>query len=198
MKLKEKKEFFLFLLLMALFAILYKLVQIVAPGGVDVSIWLDDMIPFLNIFVVPYITYYFVFFIPAVYIYKNKKWFRPFAHSFLFVIVAGFLTQLLFQTTFTRPIIVQDSVLNSIIYFIYSVDKPLNLFPSFHVAITGLVNLALLDIDRRKGLYLLPLSILIIISTLLIKQHVILDIVGGLILAFAGYFLVFRKIKLEK
>jgi len=62
-----------------------------------------------------------------------------------------------------------------------------------HVTFSVLSTLCLLKLNKKAGQIILPLAILIAFSTLLIKQHVILDVIGGLFLAVLGYYFIFRR-----
>jgi membrane-associated phospholipid phosphatase len=61
---------------------------------------------------------------------------------------------------------------------------PNNTFPSLHVALTSSITAFVYEKDTKIGMVLIPLTFLIILSTIFIKQHVVLDIIGGLMLAF--------------
>ena len=70
---------------------------------------------------------------------------------------------------------------------VYSFDKPVNAFPSLHVAIPAIATLFIYLRSRKLGLYLVPVTVAVILSTVFIKQHAALDVLGGLILAFAVF-----------
>lgn len=70
-------------------------------------------------------------------------------------------------------------------------DKPGNTFPSLHVATTVLGALRLRH--RRGGALWLLWAALISVSTLTVKQHFLVDVLGGLAVAFAVHAVVFRK-----
>jgi membrane-associated phospholipid phosphatase len=68
---------------------------------------------------------------------------------------------------------------------LYLVDTPSNCFPSLHVALAALAGCALWRRGARVTAIVWPLSIMI--STLTTRQHVVLDIAGGLLCAAAAW-----------
>lgn len=69
--------------------------------------------------------------------------------------------------------------------FLYETDTPTNVFPSIHVFNTAVVCASVLKSakkKRAKALNLL-LSAAIVLSTVFLKQHSILDVAAGLLMA---------------
>lgn len=190
-KYKDKIIFILFILQITLF---YKLIQIYFPIGHIFKIsFIDENIPFFAPFIIPYFLFPIIMLLPFVLVFKNKKIFIALSLTFLFASALCNIIYILFQTTILRPEILSSTIFNKITLFIYSIDKPLNLFPSGHVTFTVLSNLCLLKINKKIAYIIFPITILIILSTLFIKQHYIPDVFGGLILAFLSYQLIFKK-----
>jgi membrane-associated phospholipid phosphatase len=61
----------------------------------------------------------------------------------------------------------------------YRIDPPLNCFPSLHVTTTTLTAIVLARVSRPLGWLGATVAALIAISTLFVKQHYLLDVVGG-------------------
>ena len=87
----------------------------------------------------------------------------------------------------TRAVLQQTDLFNWGVSLVYSLDQPLNAFPSLHVAIPVIATLFIYLRNRKLGIYLLPVTMLVILSTVFIKQHAVFDVVGGLILAFGVF-----------
>lgn len=181
--------FLLFILQMTLF---YKLIQTHFPTGVIFKTGLDDKIPFIPIFVIPYFFYFLILLLPFVLAFRDRKKFFAISTTFLLISIICNLIYILFQTTINRPEILVSSIFNKMILFIYSIDAPLNLFPSGHVTFSVLSTLCVFKLNKKIGYIILPITILIIFSTIFIKQHHIPDVIAGLILASLGYF-IFKK-----
>lgn len=68
-------------------------------------------------------------------------------------------------------------------------EKPTGAFPSSHVGIC-LINLILLYKYARKGFYItLPIAVLLMLSTVYIKAHYLIDVIAGFITAPLIYWL---------
>ena len=148
---------------------------------------IDSHIPYLKIFIIPYIIWYAFIFLCLFYFYlKDKKTY----FISLFSLVVGelicYVIYYFFQTTTPRPVVDGTDFLSTLIRTIYSNDEPYNCFPSIHVLTTSVVMVGLLKSSFRNFInvfFVTVTGILIILSTLYIKQHVVLDVVSGLGLA---------------
>jgi membrane-associated phospholipid phosphatase len=70
---------------------------------------------------------------------------------------------------------------------LYSADPPYNCFPSLHVAHSFVSALACSRVHRPLGFTATIGAALVALSTLYTKQHYVLDVIGGIVLAFAAY-----------
>ena len=97
---------------------------------------------------------------------------------------------LVFPTTNTRPVIEPEGFWNRVMLMVYQVDAADNLFPSIHCLVSWFCYIGLRG--RRevpkwyRGVSCL-LAVLVCISTLTTKQHVIVDVIGGVLLAEVCY-----------
>ena len=78
---------------------------------------------------------------------------------------------------------VPDSLSGSLVARIYRMDQPVCGFPSLHVSTSLLAALILLRERRVIGILSFVFFLLTAVSTLFIKQHVILDVLGGIMMA---------------
>jgi membrane-associated phospholipid phosphatase len=69
----------------------------------------------------------------------------------------------------------------------YQLDAPLNCFPSLHVATVTLAALSTSKVDPWLGGAAGVAALLVAASTLLVKQHYLLDVAGGVGLALSAY-----------
>lgn len=154
---------------------------------------LDHKIPFLPWTVLIYFGCYL--FWAANYVLASRQG-REEAYTFL---SADFLAKwicfvffLLIPTTNTRPTVPEGGVWNALMRFLYWIDSPENLFPSIHcltswfcyIGIRGRKNVSVF----YRGFSLL-FALAVCVSTLTTKQHVILDVVGGVALAELSYWI---------
>lgn len=190
-KYKDKIFFILFILQITL---VYKLIQFYFVSEHVFKTPLDDRIPFVAWFVIPYILYVIVLIVVFAMAAKNKHLFLATSKACFFAATVCNITFILFPTMILRPEIFPSTIYDKIVLSIYSIDSALiSCFPSEHVTFSVLLNLCLIGINKRISYVFLPLTILIVLSTLFIKQHYIPDVLSGLLLAFLTYKLVFKK-----
>lgn len=160
---------------------------------------LDDMLPFCEIFVIPYVGWYFLVFGSLLYFllyniesFKNLQTFIIITQVVAMAIYIAFPNmQDLRPAEFPR-----DNFLSRIVGFLYYFDTNTNVFPSLHVG----YSLALASVWlKEKGAsfawkaFVLIAVILICLSTAFIKQHSVLDIfAAGAICLFAEV-IVYKK-----
>lgn len=199
-KLKET-PYLLFLLVMPVLGLIYKILNTNPRNPVILSTNLDTMIPFLPIFIVPYIVWYA--FILGYLIYFWYKDISVYLKT-LSVIVIGelvcFVIYFYFQTTVPRPKLVGDGILVDLVGMIYSHDQPFNAFPSIHVLTTFAIILGNINIRNKHIFHSVFVSVMgsmIIISTLFVKQHYILDMFASMFLTSFIYGIVFELYELK-
>lgn len=155
-----------------------------------IHMWLDDYIPFVEFFVVPYFLWFV--YVGTVFLYlffhDKKEFYRYCAYLFtgmtLFLIISTVWPNghLLRPTTFTR-----DNIFINLVQFLYSADTSTNIFPSIHVYNSIAAHMAVLNCKSlrenkavRAGSLVLMVSI--ILSTIFLKQHSLFDVLGGIAL----------------
>ena len=93
---------------------------------------------------------------------------------------------MLFRSTNTRPELVGNSLSVHLLGWLYSIDKPANLLPSIHCMNSWFCYIAVRgrkDIPRWYRIFSFVFAWLIGLSTVFIRQHVVLDIAAGFLLA---------------
>ncbi|MGI6012972.1 MAG: phosphatase PAP2 family protein [Oscillospiraceae bacterium] len=164
---------------------------------------LDDKIPFLEIFVIPYYLWYPFLGVTALYfVMADPPVFRHYMYFMMLGMTLSLLICVLFPNgqdlrpdTFER-----ENLFSALVGVIYRVDNNLNVFPSMHVVGSWAVVGAWFHSDkpRRKGLVrgvALTLAVLISASTVLIKQHSILDVIGSVVLCVPLDLLLYGKFR---
>lgn len=148
-------------------------------GVYNLTTDLDRALPLVKIFIIPYMTLWFFLAFCFVYLcFKNRKVYYKIMITLILCYVVAFITYYFFQTTVPRPLVTGDDIFSKLILFTYNSDEPLNCFPSIHVITAYLAVKGINATNARKSIKI-PVNILgflIIISTQLVKQHVIMDI----------------------
>jgi len=184
-KMQERlKKIILLLTIIALYLGIYRLVQTINPVGFNLAIGLDSHIPLIPEFAVIYLLYIpMIIFVFAFY-WNDYKTYRSISFMLIAVISIAIVIYYSFQTEVLRPIFESTDFFTRLTNTIYKYDMPNNTFPSLHVALTSSITAFVYEKNTKVGMILIPLTLLIILSTIFIKQHVVLDIMGGLMLAF--------------
>ena len=205
-KLGEVKEYIkhnkyvLILLYIPFFVLSFILVERLVPSGSDywaTDLPIDSKIPFVEAFVIPYCLWYPYLIVMGLYLLAHDV---PEFKRYAAFIISGFTLCLLFCALVPngqnlRPEqFPRDNVFTRMIAAIYAADTNTNVFPSMHVV--GVVAACCATFEsgkmRRYRIFSLVLSILITASTLFIKQHAVLDIVGSIALSIPLYFIIYR------
>ncbi len=161
---------------------------------------LDDMIPFMEVFVIPYILWFF--FIAFCTAYPLLKYEKEDYWRFMIFLGTGMTLFLIISTIFPtiqylRPTqFERNNIFTALVSVFYKYDTPTNVFPSMHVynAIGGAFSI---QYSKRfsKGWKLCShfISLSIVLSTMFIKQHCVIDVVSAIALALIMYYVVYRS-----
>ncbi|MHC1716379.1 MAG: phosphatase PAP2 family protein [Candidatus Dojkabacteria bacterium] len=174
-----------FTLITLLSLVLYIPVNRLISGGYNLHIPLDEYIPLVPIFVIPYL-FGIIFWIGTILVVLVKQ--NRF-DTILFnikMIVAGITSVLIYifiPTYITRPELGSKDIFSNILNLVYSNDNVHNAAPSGHTFFTLLCLFQLYSLFPKYRVVWIVLSTLIISSTVLTKQHNILDIVLGIVFA---------------
>jgi membrane-associated phospholipid phosphatase len=167
--------------------------------------FLDDHIPLVPVFVIIYI-YSYVFWImgPMAVSLTKKRNFVNYIAGLSLAYVIGFLFFVFMPTYMDRAqeglmeIASKPGIFNQLLGVVYGVDGStlgFNLFPSYHCLISTYCYLGVRkqeEISKGFRIYSLIMAILISFSTVLTKQHYVLDIFGGVGIAIFCYWLMNR------
>ena len=172
----------------------------IAPISPKIDI-IDNNIKMVKIFIIPYIySYAFWLFAPIVVSLTSKKNFYNYAIGLLLAYFVGFLF-FTFMPTYINRVdegvydALGNDILSKLIRLIYNNDGKeygYNLFPSYHCLISTYCYLGIRkqkEISTGFKAYTLIMAILICMSTVFIKQHYFLDIIGGVLIAIICYIL---------
>ncbi len=155
---------------------------------------LDDKIPFCEIFILPYYAWFIYVAAVMLYLLFNME-VEVYYKNYMFL-VTGMTLFLIISTLFPnmhqlRPdVMPRDNVFTHMIALLYKADTPTNLWPSIHVY-NSLGTMIAVRNSKKIGKIGRILSdimgVLIILSTMFIKQHSIYDVVTAFFMAIIFY-----------
>lgn len=146
----------------------------------------DIAIPFLPIFIIFYFAGDLYAFIPILTV-QDKHRFREMMKGFFILMTIAFVCFIAIPIEMPKDVVYNDSWLSKLSAYQHTYDTRFNNFPSLHVAFTLYAWLILLHEKRKMALWTSPLVFLIISSVLLVKQHLFIDLIGGVALAAAVF-----------
>lgn len=161
---------------------------------------LDDRIPFCEYFIVPY-DFWFVYVVLAMVIFYFKD--REIYHRTCAFLAIGMTLFVISSTIWPtmldlRPAVMpRDNFFTRVIGILYRTDTPTNVTPSIHVYNTIAIMAAAMHTDggmfRKKAVKAATqiIGVLIILSTVFIKQHSTFDVGCALLLALPVYIMCF-------
>ncbi len=154
------------------------------------STWLDPLVPYLPVFIWIYIGAYLQWAVGYITIGRGE---RNFAHDiFAGELIAKGITLLCFliiPTLIVRNPVPGNGISSELVRWMYRVDAADNLFPSVHcleswICFRGVCLRG--DTSRTFRTLMLISTILICASTVMVRQHVLVDIPGGILVAEIG------------
>lgn len=168
-----------------------------------VHTFFDDYIPFSEFFIVPYMLWFPYMVLAVLYfifINKNKREYYQLTFNLMmgmtiFLIVSYIYPNIqhLRPTEFARDNIFVDTV-----RWLYKTDTPTNILPSIHVFNSLAIHMSLTNctaLRNRRGVRAasLTLTVLIVLSTMFLKQHSVIDVCLGATLALFGFLLFYPE-----
>ncbi|MGX8715354.1 MAG: phosphatase PAP2 family protein [Lachnospiraceae bacterium] len=162
----------------------------------------DDVIPFCEVFILPYLAWFFYVSLYTVYllITDEENYHKTATYLAIGMGVFLFISIVFPNIHFLRPeVMPRQNIFTDLVQIIYSNDTPTNLTPSIHVYNSIAIMIAVLHTNTAfmkrsvivKGLLLLQ-GVLIILSTMFIKQHSVSDVLVAFALSAMVYILVYR------
>lgn len=156
----------------------------------DASIFVDNYIPFFPFFILFYLFAYVQWVIGYIMIARESR------TVCYYVILADIIAKILcliffliFPTTIVRPAVSSDNFWLSLTNFIYQLDAPINLFPSIHCLESWICfrgSVLLKKVPKWYKYFMFITTILVCLSTVFVKQHVLLDVIGGILVVEIG------------
>lgn len=160
---------------------------------------LDEKIPFIEFFVIPYLLWFGFITLAGLYFFFTDR--TEFYRMAVFMIV-GMTVFLIISTIYPNGQILRpteferDNIFVDLVKHLYKADTPTNIFPSIHVYNSIGVYIAVRNSERLKEHKLIQhgsfiLAVLIILSTMFLKQHSVIDVIGAFVMAVPVYHLAY-------
>lgn len=152
----------------------------------DLSCPLDELIPFVPAFIWIYVFAYLQWLLGYLAMaHLDEGILRTHMASEVIGKLACVVIFILLPTTIIRPEITGTAPTDAMLSYIYSADQPDNLLPSIHCMESWIVARGLMKTKAPKLAKLLMwcFTVLVCLSVVFVKQHVVLDIPCGILVA---------------
>ena len=163
---------------------------------------LDSLIPFCELFVFPYVLWYF--YLIGIHVYTffyDVDAFKKLMKYIIFTYTIGLIIFFIFPTCqLLRPVVFErQNILTEFMAWFYTFDTNTNVSPSLHVVGSMAVmhtawHTRGLDSKKYKTAFAIT-TFFISISTVFLKQHSVIDIIVALPICMVAYHLFFIKEK---
>lgn len=174
----------------------------IASGFTVIHTWVDDLIPFCEYFIIPYLLW-FVFIIGTVLFFLFKRSKEEF-YKLTAIMFIGMTISLIIYTIFPNgqtmrpPVNPYKNIFSWMLVQIYKNDTCTNVFPSLHVFVSLAANVGWWNSEISKAhKWIKPcsavLTISICLSTVFLKQHSFLDGMAASLICIILYFLVYQR-----
>lgn len=169
---------------------------------------IDDHIPFVEIFIIPYVAWFAYVSVTVLALFFRDETKKDYYRCLVFLFT-GMTLFLMISTIMPnghqlRPAVMpRDNVFTKMIAALWRSDTPTNLWPSIHVynSLGAHFAIAKSKAFEHHGLLKkasLFLALSIILSTMFIKQHSFFDVLTAILLATVMYVIVYGRDRLQK
>jgi membrane-associated phospholipid phosphatase len=149
-----------------------------------------DIFPIWPIWVLPYVLCYGLWLAGILWIIfkEEERLFRSFVAACMLTFAMGTSTFIFFPTYVEPAAVAGNDLFATLLRFIHENWGRYDAFPSGHVYITTLLALFFGRWYPRHKLLWILILLIVSLSTLFTGQHYILDVLGGYLIALAGYY----------
>lgn len=201
--LRKENRYLWYILILPVFLVVFFAEELLVKGDYWVSyIPLDDIIPFCEYFIIPYLIWFpFLFGTGLFLLLRDHEGFK----KYMSFIGLGFFTVSLFFLIFPngqnlRPESFERSnIFTWALGLIYTVDDNMNVLPSMHVIGAAAAASAICMTKEIKSRPLkissVLLAVLISVSTTFVKQHSALDVITAIPVAALIFLVLYRPWK---
>jgi membrane-associated phospholipid phosphatase len=157
------------------------------------AIAFDGVIPLVPAWSLVYGALYAFLIALPVFVVREEEHLRRTVRAYLAVWITAYACFLAYPTIAPRPEVIPEQGFGAWgLDLLYGMDPPYNCFPSLHVAHSFVSALTCLRVHRRVGIVAIGGAILVSLSTLFSKQHYVLDVIAGALMALVAYVVFIR------
>ncbi|MCR5715277.1 MAG: phosphatase PAP2 family protein [Lachnospiraceae bacterium] len=178
------------LIFLPIYLIWFKFIELVPfRFCIRTDLLLDKSIPFIKQFAIPYFLWFlFIPLVGAYLVFYDKEEYKRFQA----LLISGMVFFLILNTFFPTGLILRPAyvagrdIFATMVRFLYSIDTSTNVFPSIHVYTSVVAYVCMfrstgtLACKRSCRIMVALISVSIILATMFLKQHSVLDVFFGI------------------
>lgn len=159
---------------------------------------LDDLIPFCEVFVIPYVGWYLLIVVSLLYfaLYNPKSFIKLQSFIIITQVVAMTVYILFPNMQDLRPAeFPRDNIFTDIIGLLYSIDTNTNVCPSLHVGYSiGIASVWLKEkgVSKWVKAFITVFVVLVCLSTAFIKQHSVVDAFAAILMCLLAEIILYK------
>ncbi len=164
----------------------------------------DEMIPFCEVFIIPYMLWFPYMIGVVLYFIFRKKGDKSEYYQLCFNLIMGMSIFLIVSYLYPniqhlRPTeFARDNIFTRAVASLYAKDTPTNILPSIHVFNSMAIHMSVANskvLQNRRDIRIasLILTTLIILSTMFLKQHSVIDVCLGATMAMFGHLIFYPQ-----
>lgn len=178
--------------------IIYFGIRLLTEGAkhYDFTMAFDRLVPVIPEFVFIYLGCYIFWVANYIIIARQGK---EYCMRFVFADILSRLIcgvfYLFLPTTNIRPNLVETDIWTTLLKYVYATDAASNLFPSIHCLVSWFCYIGIRgkkNIPKWYRIFSCIFAILVFISTQVTKQHYIVDVIGGVVIAELTFYVGFH------
>ena len=170
----------------------------------SVHCFVDDVIPFCEYFVIPYVGWYLLIILSLLYFaLYNPNNFKNMSKYIIIVQILATIIYIVFPNRQDlRPeVFARDNILTDIVAVLYRIDTCTGVCPSLHVSIS--IGIASTWLREQSASRILKASVatfcaLVCMSVAFVKQHSVVDIFVAIPICFIAEYITFIRSKRKK
>lgn len=181
------------ILTFAINGVAYYLPKLLSTGAAPIymGLWLDEALPLCPVFIWIYVGAFLQWFANWGMLSRQERGFmnRRLAGEWVSKLLCSVCFMLLPTALTHRPSPETNTLSGYVTALVFALDTPENLFPSIHCLESWLClrnAFSMKNVSKGYKWGMAIFSLLVMVSTLLVKQHVLLDIPAGILMAEIG------------
>lgn len=156
---------------------------------------LDRAVPLMPVWALVYGALYLFLILLPIFIVRQDEQIQRTVFAYLLIWITAYVFFFfVYPTVAPRPAkVIGEGFAMWGLRALYGSDPPYNCFPSLHVAHSFVSALTCYRVHRGLGIVATICATLVAVSTLFTKQHYVLDVIAGVLLAFVAYWIFLRS-----